>query len=93
MRDRLRNMSNLKQNKELVSSHPGVADPGAFVIVTSWWAANALGAIATRETTDKRTKSELSVLIFMWSRKAFGIYIVFDISTICKNCFLATILD
>jgi hypothetical protein len=47
---------------ELVSSHPGVADPGAFVTVTS---ANALGAIAIRETTDIRTKSELSVLIFM----------------------------
>jgi len=46
----------------LVSSHPGVDEPGAFVTVLS---AKALGAIAITETTDKRTKSELSVLIFM----------------------------
>jgi hypothetical protein len=45
-----------------VSSQPGIDDPGAFVTVTS---ANALGAIAIRETTDIRTKSELSVLNFM----------------------------
>jgi hypothetical protein len=43
-------------------SQPGVDDPAAFVTVTS---AKALGAIAIIETTDKRTKSELSVLIFM----------------------------
>jgi hypothetical protein len=43
-------------------SQPGVAEPGAFVTVSS---ANALGAIAIIETTDIRTKSELSVLIFM----------------------------
>ncbi len=61
-------------------SHPGVDEPSAFVTVTS---ANALGAIAIRETTDIRTKSELSVLNFMWSRKAIGLYMVFDISTIC----------
>jgi len=58
-------------------SQPGVDEPGAFYIVTSWWAANALGAIAIRETTDKRTKSELNVLNFMWSRKAIGLYMVF----------------
>jgi hypothetical protein len=52
----------LGMKHESVSSHPGVADPGEFVTVTS---AKALGAIAIRETTDKRTKSELSVLIFM----------------------------
>jgi hypothetical protein len=43
-------------------SQPGVDEPSAFVTVTS---ANALGAIAIIETTDIRTKSELSVLIFM----------------------------
>jgi hypothetical protein len=45
-----------------VASQPGVDDPAAFVTVTS---ANALGAIAIIETTDIRTKSELSVLNFM----------------------------
>jgi hypothetical protein len=44
-------------------SQPGDADPGAFVTVTS--SAKALGAIAIIETTDIRTKSELSVLNFM----------------------------
>jgi hypothetical protein len=45
-----------------VSSQPGVPAPGGLVTVTS---ANALGAIAIIETTDKRTKSELNVLNFM----------------------------
>ena len=42
-----------------------LAEPATASIVTSVWSAKAFGAIATIETTDKRTKSELNVLIFM----------------------------
>jgi len=48
----------------LVSSQPGVEEPIAFVTVTS---ANALGAIATIETTDKSTNKEVNAVIFIRS--------------------------